>query len=106
MIRLFKILFLCLVVFIGRVDANGADAVSIMNAASSKITGKSVSAAFTVSGSFSGRGTIKASGKKFAVETGSSSVWYDGKSMYTYSSGTGEVTVTIPSVMNWLRSIL
>lgn len=42
-------------------------------------------------------GTLKASGKKFALLTQSSSTWYDGKSMWTYNAGSNETTLMTPT---------
>ncbi len=42
-------------------------------------------------------GTLKASGKKFALQTSSSSTWYDGKNMWTYNANNSETTLMIPT---------
>ncbi len=42
-------------------------------------------------------GTLKASGKKFALQTASNSTWYDGKSMWTYNSKSNETTLMTPT---------
>ena len=42
-------------------------------------------------------GTLKASGKKFTVQTSSTSTWYDGKNMWTYNSRNNETTIMTPS---------
>lgn len=65
---------------------------------------KAVKAAIGVNASFSlssgGQnlsGTLKSSGSKFSLVTSSTSVWYDGKTMWTYNSKTNETTVTLPT---------
>lgn len=42
-------------------------------------------------------GTLKASGKKFALQTSSASTWYDGKSMWTYNPRSNETTLMTPT---------
>lgn len=42
-------------------------------------------------------GTLKASGKKFALVTPSTSTWFDGKSMWTYNSKSSETTLLTPT---------
>lgn len=42
-------------------------------------------------------GTLKAAGKKFALQTPSSSTWYDGKSMWTYNANNNETTLMTPT---------
>lgn len=85
------------ILLVGNIPTWGADAASLMNSAAAKFAGKSVKVSFSVSGSRSLSGTALCSGKKFAVETSSSSVWYDGNTMYTYNPSTKEVTLTKPS---------
>ena len=43
------------------------------------------------------KGTMKACGKKFALQTPATSTWYDGKSMWTYNSKTNETTLMTPT---------
>ncbi|MDE5849972.1 MAG: outer-membrane lipoprotein carrier protein LolA [Muribaculaceae bacterium] len=42
-------------------------------------------------------GTLKASGRKFTLQTASNSTWYDGKSMWTYNSRNNETTLMTPT---------
>lgn len=42
-------------------------------------------------------GTMKSSGKKFTIQTPSTSTWYDGKSMWTYNSKNNETTLMSPT---------
>ena len=42
-------------------------------------------------------GTLKASGKRFTVQTSSTSTWYDGKNMWTYNSRNNETTLMTPT---------
>lgn len=97
--RIASLLLLALVATLtaGICAAETADAV--LKKAAAKISGgEGISANFTlVSGGLKVTGTIKGSGKKFAVESSASSTWYDGKSMWTYNSRSGETTVMTPS---------
>lgn len=42
-------------------------------------------------------GTLVSAGNKFAITTPGMSTWYDGKTMWTYNSRTGETTITNPT---------
>lgn len=57
-----------------------------------------VNATFTFSGSGgNGKGSLKSSGKKFVLESGTGSIWYNGVNMWTYSPSTKETTLTKPT---------
>ena len=73
---------------------------SVLKKVSSKITsGKGLSCTFSVSGngSQSASGTLTSSGSKFSIISNASSVWFDGKTMWTLNPSTQEVTVTEPT---------
>ena len=56
-----------------------------------------VQASFTASaGGHNVSGTLKSSDSKFAVTTPESSVWFDGKTMWTANHATKETTITVP----------
>lgn len=42
-------------------------------------------------------GTLKSAGVKFCVLLKEGSIWYNGKSLYTYNPRTSETTVTVPT---------
>ena len=44
------------------------------------------------------KGSIKASGKKFALVTPQASSWYDGTNLYTYNASSRETTLVRPSL--------
>ncbi len=77
--------------------AETADAV--LKKAAAAINGSTgLTAAFTLDyGSQKVSGTIKAAGKKFALQTSSTSTWYDGKSMWTYNAKNAETTLMTPT---------
>lgn len=57
-----------------------------------------LTASFTLDyGSQKVTGTMKASGKKFALQTSSTSTWYDGKNMWTYNAKNAETTLMTPT---------
>lgn len=74
-----------------------ADVVSRSAAACRRAGG--ISADFTMSaGGKKSRGTIKVSGARYALTlAGQKAVWYDGKTLATYDSATGEATLESPS---------
>lgn len=43
------------------------------------------------------KGTLLSAGTKFSISTPGMSTWYDGKTMWTYNSRTGETTITYPT---------
>lgn len=95
-----KYVLLFLTVFCFCAFANAAESA---DAVLSRVA-KAVKAAIGVNASFSlssgGQnlsGTLKSSGSKFSLVTSSTSVWYDGKTMWTYNSKTNETTVTLPT---------
>lgn len=71
----------------------------LLRKAAAGINGTSgLTASFTIDyGSQKVSGTIQAAGKKFALQTSSSSTWYDGKSMWTYNVRNGETTLMTPT---------
>ncbi len=72
---------------------------AILKKAASGINGSSgLTASFTLDyGQQKISGTMKAAGKKFALQTPSSSTWYDGKNMWTYNAKNAETTLMTPT---------
>lgn len=57
-----------------------------------------LTASFTLDyGSQKVSGTLKAAGKKFALQTSTASTWYDGKNMWTYNAKNAETTLMNPT---------
>lgn len=84
-------------VFVGAFSAETADAV-LKRAAQTIKSADGISASFTLnSGGQTLTGTLKSSGDKFSLQTSTTSVWYDGKTMWTHNSKTNETTVTFPT---------
>lgn len=78
-------------------SADTADVV-LYRAAQAVKSADGISASFTLySGGQTLTGTLKSSGDKFSLQTSTTSVWYDGKTMWTYNPKTNETTVTLPS---------
>ncbi len=71
----------------------------MLKKAAAGINGTSgLSASFTLDyGSQKVTGTMKAAGKKFALQTSSTSTWYDGKNMWTYNANNNETTLMNPT---------
>ncbi len=66
---------------------------------------KGLSAGFVATGSgVTSKGTINGSGTKFSVITPQVSIWYNGKSLYTYNPRTSETTITTPDAQELLES--
>lgn len=60
--------------------------------------GGGISLSFAISSSQgAAKGTMMVQGNKFQVSTPASKVWYDGKSMWTYSPQSKETTLTTPT---------
>ncbi|MDE6018020.1 MAG: outer membrane lipoprotein carrier protein LolA [Muribaculaceae bacterium] len=91
-----------LIVMLGAVfSATGAEtADGLLRKAAAAINGTSgLTASFTLNyGSQKVAGTIQAAGKKFALQTSSTSTWYDGKSMWTYNAKNAETTLMNPTL--------
>lgn len=71
----------------------------IMNKAGATLkSAKGISGKFTlISGKNKLSGNIKVAGSKFAIESGASSSWYNGKQMWTYNPTSKETTLVIPT---------
>lgn len=70
----------------------------IAKASQRVIRAGSVTANFRFSGGGqTGAGTIKSSGKKFAIETSGMSSWYNGKDLWTYTASSKETTLVRPT---------
>lgn len=84
-------------VFGSAFSADTADEV-LNRAAQAVKSADGISASFTInSGGQTLTGTLKSSGNKFSLQTSTTSVWYDGKTMWTYNPKTNETTVTLPT---------
>lgn len=93
------LLFLVVLCFSASATATeSADAV-LNRVAKAVKTAVGVNASFSLSsGGQNLSGTLKSSGSKFSLVTSNTSVWYDGKTMWTYNSKTNETTVTLPTL--------
>ncbi len=72
---------------------------SMLNRAADKIrTSKSISASFSVSSTDgNASGTITLAGDKFVMKSPQMSVWYNGRTQWTYVKQAGEVNITEPT---------
>ncbi len=96
-----KILIILSIVILGASAAASAaeTADGMLRKAATSISGSSgLTASFTLDyGSQKVSGTMKAAGRKFALQTSSSSTWYDGKNMWTYNAKNAETTLMNPT---------
>lgn len=97
--RIYLILF-ALVLTIGAFADNASDARKLLDKTSSIITKKGgAKASFTISGPNINKqsGTIAIKGAKFCATTASATVWYDGKTQWTYMKANNEVNIATPN---------
>ena len=71
----------------------------MLKKAASAINGAGgLSASFTLDyGKEKVAGTLKSSGRKFVIQTSSTSTWYDGKNMWVYNARNNETTLMSPT---------
>lgn len=98
-----KILFLFSLVFVAlhAFAGNAEDARKTLDKVAAVVGNKSgASASFTISGGKIGRqtGSIAIKGTKFRARTPNATMWYNGKTQWTYMASTNEVNVANPSV--------
>lgn len=97
---IYKYLFVAVAILGFAASALGAEtADGMLKKAAAAINGAGgLTASFTLDyGQQKMTGSLKASGKKFALLTSSTSTWYDGKSMWTYNPNSNETTLMIPT---------
>lgn len=95
-----KILFLTLTFILGAMAAAGATKADVIldKAAQALRAPKSLTAKFSIH-SYDGNasGTIVLSGRKFRMTSPQMSVWFDGKTQWSYSPQAGECNITTPT---------
>lgn len=98
--KFFSYILLSLVVFFSASDIYAINANEVLTNASEKYQKDgSISAQFTLLGvGNSTDGTITISGDKFHLSTPLLSIWYNGRTQWTYSAETNEVNITEPTV--------
>lgn len=98
--KFFSYILLSLVVFFSASDIYAINANEVLTNASEKYQKDgSISAQFTLSGvDNSTDGAITISGDKFHLSTPLLSIWYNGRTQWTYSAETNEVNITEPTV--------
>lgn len=98
--KFFSYILLSLVIFFSASDIYAINANEVLTNASEKYQKDgSISAQFTLSGvGNSTDGTITISGDKFHLSTPLLSIWYNGRTQWTYSAETNEVNITEPTV--------
>lgn len=98
--KIFRKILIALMITVSALSAYAAEtADGMLKKAAAGINGTTgLTASFTLDyGSQKVAGTLKASGKKFALQTSSTSTWYDGKNMWTYNAKNAETTLINPT---------
>lgn len=97
--KLYKILTVVALLMLPVIAWGAPSAEQVMAKASSALLkGGGVTATYTYKqGGQSSSGTLKVKGKKFAILTKGNSLWYDGKTMWSYDAYENEVTLTNPT---------
>lgn len=103
---LFPLMLLLVAIFLPKRAMGALTPEQVVQKAASVITDtKGLSVSFTLSASgHSTKGTIKSSGKKFAVILPEVSSWYNGKDLYTYNPRTAETTIVAPTAQELLEA--
>lgn len=98
-------LLLVALIVVGTLQAQALTADEILAKGKSKLTSAtSISASFTMKlNGQSLSGTILSKGSKFALISGVSSNWYNGKDLYTYNPSSNETTVFRPTAAELLE---
>ena len=93
-----KICFLMTAMLIS-IATYGQTAKSVLDKAAANVSAKQgVRASFRMTGSHgSTSGTIAVKGRKFYATTPQATIWFDGKTLWTYMANNDEVNVTTPS---------
>lgn len=91
---------LLIVMSLSGMSLSAAPVDNILSKAVAKFSGsKSVTASFNMTaGREHSSGTITASGNMFKISSPGMSVWFDGKTQWTYSPSMQEVNITAPSL--------
>lgn len=95
-----KIILGILIATLSTMSVNGAvTAGEMMDKAAAKIkTAGGLSANFMMtSGQYTTKGSLKAQGQQFCIQSTQASTWYDGKTMWTYNRNTKETTIVTPT---------
>ena len=94
-----KLLTIALTVLAAALAASAQSPAQILAKAAGKInSAPGIDCTFTArTGQGVVHGSLKASGKAFAVETNGASTWYDGKTMWTANHSTEETIVSLPT---------
>lgn len=95
-----RIMLGILIATLSTMSVNGAvTAGEMMDKAAAKIKAAGgLSANFMMtSGQYTTKGSLKAQGQKFCIQSTHASTWYDGKTMWTYNSNTKETTIVTPT---------
>lgn len=97
-----NIIIILLIIFVvGSYAQNATQARTVLNKTASILNRKGgLSFNFSMTGSKTGSvsGTIAIKGKKYNVRTSQATVWFNGKTQWTYMKKTNEVNITTPTL--------
>lgn len=96
-----KIFSFCILLILPILASAAITAQQVMDKAAKKI---GESGAITAKFTGSMTGTLVSSGSKFSIVADGFGVWYNGKDMWTYSSRSGETTLTSPTPSELLET--
>lgn len=98
--RIFILMVTLLLTFSNVFAGNADDARKMLDKASTMVTKKGgAKASFVISGGNIGKqfGTLAIKGTKFCATTSVATIWYDGKTQWTYVKANNEVNVATPN---------
>uniref|UniRef100_A0AB33IT26 LolA-like putative outer membrane lipoprotein chaperone n=2 Tax=unclassified Prevotella TaxID=2638335 RepID=A0AB33IT26_9BACT len=98
--KIFTLLFLILVILGSLQAQTSAQTMQILNKAAAALNAKGgASANFSISGGNIGKssGTITIKKNKFVAQSAQATIWYNGKTQWTYMKSSNEVNVTTPN---------
>ena len=91
--------FICAMCLLGALSINAQTAKEVLDKTAAVVSSKGGAlASFTISGqSMNASGTIAVKGKKFHATTPQATIWFDGKTQWTYMKKNDEVNIANPT---------
>ena len=92
-------MFALLLVLIATMSVNAQTAKEVLDKTAATVSDKSgAQASFTINGqNMNASGTIAIKGKKFHATTAQATIWFDGKTQWTYMKNNDEVNISNPT---------
>ncbi len=93
-----RIKFTLIALLLTAVTAFGQTAKQVLDKTAAVVSNKSgASASFSIKGTMNASGSIAIKGRKFQASTPQATIWFDGKTQWTYVKKNDEVNVSNPS---------